>query len=221
MSAQTAHLSDDLLSAYVDRELPERRVAEAEEHLADCPGCRARLAGLDRVVGRLRRLERAAPPPLLAERVARHVRVADREGGLVERLESRLSVGPLDSPLFLAFAVVVALAVIAYAFSAAVERRDGGTRFGLADPESAANLIASVEVTEVAGRELVRQEGVWIEVMALDADWEPAVHERLALDSDEGRVLAAAHPWAAELLADGAAGVVFHDGERRVGLYVR
>lgn len=220
MSTLTAHLDDDLLSAYVDGELPERRVAEAEDHLAHCPSCKARLDGLARVVGRLHRLERAAPPPLLAERVARHVALVDRERSLVERLEARLNVGSLDSPIVLAFAVVLALAVIAYAFTAAVERSgDGGTRFGLAEPESAAGLVASVEVTEIAGHELVRQDGVWIEVMALDASWEPVAHERVAADGEAGRELLERQPWAAELIAGGAAGVVLRDGERWVGVY--
>lgn len=122
----TAHASAEILSAYLDRELPAPKVDRLEEHLEDCPRCRAHLDSLTRVVGHLQRLERTAPPPILADRVARRVnleraRVVGR-GGMVERIESKLGRVPVQSSILSTFSLVFALAAILYLFALAVEQ---------------------------------------------------------------------------------------------------
>ena len=44
------HLSLEILSAYLDRELIAAKTGEVEEHLAGCSKCQTRLHGLRRVV---------------------------------------------------------------------------------------------------------------------------------------------------------------------------
>src|ERR1700736_1931673 len=64
------HLGD-FLSALVDRELTDRQRREADEHLAQCPACRAELdltARIHQLVGGLPIL--AAPGPVWARMMA-------------------------------------------------------------------------------------------------------------------------------------------------------
>lgn len=121
---QHLHGDWDRFSAYLDGELPsdERRAVEA--HVAACPGCRAELDGLRRVASRLRSLERTAPPPLLADQVARRVAVAARQPGLVVRIEDALRRLPVESSTLMFFGVVVALSAIAALFVSGVEDAD-------------------------------------------------------------------------------------------------
>ena len=60
------HLTSELASAYLDRELasPERR--RLDLHLETCSDCRARLERLSGTVALLRSVPRSAPPVDLA-----------------------------------------------------------------------------------------------------------------------------------------------------------
>ncbi|HEX6202714.1 MAG TPA: zf-HC2 domain-containing protein [Thermoanaerobaculia bacterium] len=214
MTAQAVHLDRDLLSAYLDRELPAREAARVEEHVAACPGCRARLDGLARVVGALARLERAAPPPSLAQHVERRVALEVDRRGWVADVERRLSTFAPQSPLLVGFTLTIALAVILYLFTvwaATPQRSDVSLR--PAPAEAARSLLDRVEGRRLGGRELIRRGDEWREVSALDA-----VPERtVALGGEEAAELVARHPWLAELIAEGAT-VVFRDGDEVVEL---
>lgn len=193
MIAQAIHLDDDLLSAYLDGELPERQAETVESHLTDCPGCRARLDGLRRVVHALGRLERAAPPQVLAQRVERRIALAEGQSGLFERLESNLRGLSLESPMVVTFAVVLALATMVYLVSHGVARQQGDAAAPTAQP--AEPVRGSIAVTQVDGHSLVRRGNAWVEVAALGEIARP-----VPLDSEAGRELAGRHPWAAGLL---------------------
>lgn len=224
MTAHALHVDDDLLSAYLDGELPARQTEQVEEHLAACPGCRTRLDGLRRVVGALGRLERAAPPQVLAQRVERRVALAGRQAGLFERLEGNLRGLSLDSPMVVTFAVVLALATMVYMVAHGVARQtqtgDDATAVRPAEP-----VRGSIAVTEIGGRAMVRRGDAWVEVDALGE-----LPRAVPLDSDAGRELAGRHPWAAGLLATegdgdgeaagtvGAEAVIFRDGGEVVSL---
>jgi len=219
VTTHAAHPTDDLLSAYLDGELREREARRVAEHVADCPSCRGDLDALGRVARALGRLERATPPPLLAELVERRVALEARRPGLIERLESQLRSGPAGSPLAVTFAIVLTLAVVVYLFHAAVavvEQRQApavreGTTFEVAPTEAARELIEAVGVHTVGGRDFRRAGTGWREVAAgdrpADAEW--------AADSPEGRALLAREPWLDELLAEGGP-VTLLDGERVV-----
>lgn len=214
MTAQAVHLDRDLLSAYLDRELPAREATRVEEHLVACPGCRARLDGLARVVGVLAGLERAAPPSSLAQHVERRVALEVDRRGLLADVERRLSTFSPQSPLLVAFTVTIALAVILYLFSvwaSTPQRSDVSLR--PATPEAARPLLDRVEGRRLGGRELVRRGDEWREVAALGAVPERSVE----IGSEEAAELVARHPWLAELAAEGEV-VVFRDGDEVVAL---
>ena len=186
---RVAHLDDELLSAYLDGELSPQRSESVEAHLASCGGCRARLDGLRRVVLSLSRLERASPPPLLAQRVERRVALFDREAGFVERLESRLQGLRLDSPLVVTFAVVLALATIVFLFSHGVANRRGDVSLKLATPEAAHGLLDELEGVEIEDRWLQRDGGQWVQ----EGTAERAA-ETVAWESERGRARAPRPP---------------------------
>jgi anti-sigma factor RsiW len=214
VTAQAVHLDRDLLSAYLDRELPAREAARVEDHLAACPGCRARLDGLARVVGALARLERTAPPPSLAQHVERRVALEVDRRGWVADVERRLSTFAPQSPLLVGFTLTIALAVILYLYTvwAATPQRSDVT-LRPAPTEAARSLLDRVEGRRLGGRELVRRGDEWREVSALGAVPERTVDT----GSEEAAELVARHPWLAELLAEGTT-VVFRDGEEVVAL---
>jgi len=56
------HLTDDLLSAYLDGEVTSRERARAEAHLAECPACAGELRALQATVSLLREMPSAPLP---------------------------------------------------------------------------------------------------------------------------------------------------------------
>lgn len=211
----TSHLSDELLSAYLDGELKETKAERVEQHLEACSGCRARVDGLRRVVRSLARLERAAPPPVLARRVERRIALEGRPSSMLERLENRLRVLPLDSPLVATFAVVLALGVIIYAFSHHVSHHRGDVSLQMAAPEAVEGLMEEIEAVEIDGRAMERRGDVWVEE-GLGAE---AATEVIPFDSPRGAALRAEHPWVEELLTlTGAAAVEFRGNAGAVRL---
>jgi hypothetical protein len=151
----------ELLSAYLDGELPPARERAVEAHLADCPGCRAELDGLRSVVKRLRHLERAAPPQVLGQAVARRVALEARPRGLVARLEAALRRLPLDPATLVTFGVVVALAAILAVFVAGLQESDRRP-VSAADPETGAAGLEVVTVV-IGGRTFDRDGALWVE----------------------------------------------------------
>lgn len=151
----------ELLSAYLDGELPPARERQVEAHLADCPGCRAELDGLRSVVERLRHLERAAPPQVLGQAVARRVALEARPRGLVARLEAALRRLPLDPATLVTFGVVVALAAILAVFVVGLQESERRP-VSAADPETGAAGLEVVTVV-IGGRTLDRDGALWRE----------------------------------------------------------
>jgi negative regulator of sigma E activity len=90
----SGHISLESLSAYLDGETGASEALRLEAHLAGCAPCSSRLEATRRLVGGLRALRPAPPPPDLPARV--HGRIAaetagsgDRAGGLDRLLASR------------------------------------------------------------------------------------------------------------------------------------
>jgi len=215
------HEDWDLLSAFLDGELAADERRAVEEHLGACAGCRAELDGLRRVASHLRRLERAAPPPVLADRVARRVAVDARRPGLLTRLEAVLRRMRLESPTLVTFGVVVALAAIAALFVSGVEdsdrvRREGaelvqGSAAGSGPSTPRERLRVTTAV--VHGRTFTRVGSIWREAH-LDPD-AAAAARRLPMDDPKARALLDAAPRLRDLLA-GSEGVVLEDGAGRI-----
>jgi hypothetical protein len=189
----------ELLSAYLDEELLAAEVRAVENHLAACGGCQAELNGLRSVVERLHGLQRATPPPVLAEAVARRVAMEPRPRGLLARLEAAMRRLPVEPATLLTFGVVVALAAILALFLAGVEESERPSGFAADGRE-----LEVVSVI-VGGRAFDRVGALW--------------RERGTGEPD--RTLAAASPEAGAMLSDprlrrlldGSEGIVLSVGE--------
>jgi anti-sigma factor RsiW len=221
-----AHADAEILSAYLDGELAASERRETEMHLAGCPACRARFESLGRAVASLRRLERAAPPAVLAQHVQRRIALAGSRAGVVDRLEERLRGLGSASPLLTSFAVILALASIVYLFAHGVDRHQRhSVPIVVPNPEAARQLdeaIARIEpaTKRAGGRLFIRTGDRWLERGLERAEaagtLAPAV---TAAESPAGRELLTRLPWLADLLAGGGGGgVVFRDGEAVVEL---
>jgi hypothetical protein len=117
MSVQ--HITLDVLSAYLDRELEGAEAGDVARHVEGCTECKAQLDGLRAVALGLRDVDRLAPPPLLAQSIRRQLELVDRQ--LPAWKQPRL-VGKLNSNLLLLFAMVIALAIVVVQFGDALKR---------------------------------------------------------------------------------------------------
>lgn len=91
MTPRFQHLTSELASAYLDRELapPDRR--RLDLHLEHCAGCRAQLERMRGTVALLAQVRRSAPPASLAQRVRLGIQAEARQAprrSLLSRLAS-------------------------------------------------------------------------------------------------------------------------------------
>ncbi len=211
----SSHATVELLSAYLDRQLFEPEASRLEAHIDQCEDCHVRLEGLRKVVANLRRLESLDPPADLEHSVARRIALAGEPQSFLDRLESQLSIFNRQSSILPMLGVVLALCVIIYLFSVALERSQSGllpVSFG--DP--AASAAAAGDRRQLAGRVLVlrpaagqAEEEAWVE----EGVSRETVRRRVELDSIAGERLAAEHPELHDLAELTAPAVIALDGE--------
>lgn len=211
----STHVSAELLSAYLDRQLAQRETRELEEHLESCDQCHVRLKGLRRVVASLQSLNPVAPPSTMEQAVARRIALADDRVSLLDRLEDGMSLLNRQNPILSMFAVVIALALFIYFFSLTLHQRETNSMIPVifkdppvataADPE-----VAVGSTLGVAGRSLVWSAGgLWVE----EGTSVDEVSRTFAAGSEEAGALLAAHPELADLAALGRSVVIAVDGE--------
>ncbi len=197
----STHVSAELLSAYLDRQLAGPEARQLEEHLDRCERCHVRLEGLRKVVTHLQTLDPLTPPSGLQAAVARRIQLSDRQPNLLDRFEQGISIFDRQSPILAMFAVIIALAMFIYLFSYALHQdQSGSIEVIFQDPPGAAAAEDQAIGSRLTagGRQLVWSVGgLWVEEGA-DVD---AVARTLAVDSDEGRDFLAAHPELADLAA--------------------
>ncbi len=123
MNAGCSTLRPEVLSSYVDRELPKEELTEVEAHLEECHFCRGQLERVAGVANALRGLDRIAPPPILEELVLGRLEVrgtrtwSDRlDSMLTPSRRVRATIGPV-------FATVMMLVLLVFVFSDALVRR--------------------------------------------------------------------------------------------------
>jgi hypothetical protein len=194
-----SHVSVEVLSAYLDRELPDDHRERLERHLEQCPRCRERLASLRGVVRRLRLLERTATPLPLDVAVARQVslvRESERARSLGEQLRVRSLEPGQQSSLFLAFSLVVALVAITNLFVSGSEQLEHSREPVVMVVE--ASQARPLEV-EIDGRRF-RREGDRFRQVEVARDRGPQAV--VAADSELGRELIASTPDLALLLEE-------------------
>jgi hypothetical protein len=67
------HVTTEQLSAYLDRELGIAEMRQLDAHFNACSDCGARLVSMRRVVNGLGRVQRAIPPPAIAQQIRRQI----------------------------------------------------------------------------------------------------------------------------------------------------
>ncbi|HVS00473.1 MAG TPA: zf-HC2 domain-containing protein [Thermoanaerobaculia bacterium] len=143
------HISDEVLSAYLDGEIDTSREPQLEAHLASCTDCKARFTAMRGVVLEIRRAPRLAPPPMLGQRVREEV-TAQGGAGALERVWAALSGWPFHPGMRTVMAMTFALAVGLSLVSIEREHR-----------EDLLTAPIPVEVEEQLPRE-------WVEVLPSD-----------------------------------------------------
>ncbi|MBZ0114166.1 MAG: zf-HC2 domain-containing protein, partial [Thermoanaerobaculia bacterium] len=144
MTSTAAHLPIDMLSAFLDRELSAREAAVVEEHVESCPECRAQLDSLGRVVGRLRSLERMAPPQVLEMDIQRRIALATPEDGFLGKLDGRLGRLPVQPGILVTFALIFCFAAILFTFAQGLEDRHQRTIPIILTPATPAPSVESI-----------------------------------------------------------------------------
>jgi hypothetical protein len=207
------HLSSEQLSAHLDGEVAFPESREIAAHLASCEGCRDRFEALQRTVGGVWRLERAAPPMGLATRVRAEVAVAASRPQAPVRSFVTYVFGLSSRP------VLRTAAAMGLALALSLVVVIGGERSSVFDlPAPPANdagvgvvtvlveppLILPQTTSKVAGREFVWTElsngDVWVQ-RGLEGEVPEA---RLSAQSPKGRELLAKYSELGLLLADGS-----------------
>ncbi len=137
------HISDEVLSAYLDGEIDTGRERDLETHLASCEDCKARFAAMRGVVLEVRRAPRLAPPPALAQRVRDEV-VAQGGPGPLERAWAALASWPFSPGMRTVMAMTFAMAVGLSLVGIEREHREG--LMNLPVPPEVEEQMANVKV---------------------------------------------------------------------------
>lgn len=204
----SGHLAAEVLSAYLDEELVRRKSEYAEDHLSHCPDCRQRLDGLRRVVSRLHDVEAAVLPPYLSGQIPALISLEATPKSLVERFEARVQRLYLpQSPIPLAFGLVMALVMTVYVFSWAVQERKSG-RFSVPNEKVPIESGPSEEV--VLGSVLFVRRGSFWHQASLG---KTSPSRRIAVSTEEGTRVVETMPGLTELLHESSGAVVAWQGE--------
>jgi len=236
----SGHISLESLSAYLDGETAPSETRRLEAHLAACAPCSSRLEATRRVVGGLRFLRPAPPPPDLPARLEDRIAVerADagaRRGGL-DRLSSLRSLRSVRSwlwwqglpPLHGSFSAARPLVTAGLALlvamlllqngesgvglvSPAPKLPHAGPEFLVSEAFGEAPQVLPQTTSEVAGRVFVWSDDVWVQ-RGVDAG--PAGQPRaVAARSPAGRAMLAKLSDLDVLLADGSRVVLRYNTE--------
>lgn len=181
------HISNEVLSTYLDYRLDAAVQQEVDTHLASCEHCRAQLSSLRSVVSGLSRVARVTPPPGLAQRI-RQQAVAQPVSPWI-RLRNLIVALPRRSDLRTHFAMAMALVVSIFLVGHGVERKQRDILEATqVDPEGEVTAYTdghlpadwNKDVTVViGGRKLVwNGPGLWVEE-GLD----PATHATAYIDT--------------------------------------
>jgi anti-sigma factor RsiW len=236
----SGHISLESLSAYLDGETGPSETRRLEAHLAACASCNSRLEATRRLVGGLRVLRPAPPPPDLAARLqgriaAERAGADDRPGGLdrPHGLRSLRSVRswlwwqglpPLHGswsaarPLVTAgLGLLVAVLLLQNGESGlglgspAPKLAHAGPEFLVSEAFGDAPPVLPQTTSEVAGRVFVWSDDIWVQ---RGVDPSPAGQPRaVPARSPAGRALLAKLSDLDVLLADGSRVVLRYNTE--------
>jgi hypothetical protein len=191
-----AHLDSELLSAYIDHELPAADVAAVERHLAECDDCRAEyneLRGLSTLVREL--------PVYLPKR---EIDVSDQPRGGSETLAKIIA---FSKPLAIA-AVVLLVAFAGLRLLTDDDTGDNGDQisFSAVQPtETGTELVREASEEEAAGEsaaEAPPADDALGEAPPAEATMPPPMGAMPAMEQDTAPVMQDAAPEAASSIED-------------------
>jgi len=205
------HLSAEQLSSYLDGEVSLSESREIEAHLESCARCRGQYESMDRMVTRLWRLERAAPPAVIGQEVRSQVEQPQAPREMLRRLLAAAFGVPLQPVLRTATAMVLAfvmsLALVSHGADLKLRRSPvvvrQPTEVVTVSP-ALGPMILPDTTSQVAGREFVWTEHgageVWVQ-RGLEGLRPQA---RVRVGSPQGKALLTQYSELRYLLADGA-----------------
>ncbi len=151
----------ELLSRYLDGDLSPGERRRAESLMTQDSEALEIYQGLRQVRGALGQLTDAGPPPHLGALVQRRVTLVAEESGLWRRVDSRLRRFLVEPAMLPAFAVVLALAAMAYVLASGLERFEGAREPVILRPDPA--TLREPAPRRIDGRTFEFQGDRWIE----------------------------------------------------------
>jgi hypothetical protein len=183
------HVTSELASAYLDRELPLPERRRLDLHLQSCAACRAHLEGMRGTIARLAAVPRSAPPADLRGRVRWDVLAEAARPAPRLPFALRLGGGWGGLMTFATAAVMLLMVGIVSDFSGARERA-----LALRPPQEVVSVSFQgfmwqpPTTSEVAGRTFVwNDDNLWVE----EGIRERAPHRTVLASSPAGRNLLA------------------------------
>ena len=165
MNPRTQHLSAELASAYLDRELPAQERQRLQVHLETCADCRDRLERMRGTVELLARVRRSAPPADLAQGVRLGLLATEGMGSPRRSLFARLASGWGGLATLATAAMMLVTVGVLRDFSTARARA-----LALKAPRETVSvsyqgfLFQPPTTSEVAGRTFVwKNDNTWVE----------------------------------------------------------
>lgn len=177
------HASAEKLSLYLDRQVGAKEGRRIEQHLSECPDCRLRLEGLERVIAGLGEIQRSAPPESLGLRLQSRLSQAAPPFHAARGGGRRLPRVMFQASTLASLGVVLALAVIMLLFLYALQREQSAPPLGPGvDPSAVSESGAPVAVV-IGGRSFRSVDGGWAESdLSAEAIAAAAVERRPALE---------------------------------------
>ena len=197
------HVTTEQLSAYLDRELGIAEMRQLDAHFNACSDCGAHLVSMRRVLNGLGRVQRAAPPPVIAQQIRRRMAV-----------EAAAPVSPLRRLLFLLSGLAlqphlrtsIAMGLTLVLCVSLVGHGVGG---GVAEPQEEKFVVKTYPgsplslpptKSQVADRDFVWTEAGWVQE---GLKWEQP-RAQVDIHSPEGQALLTRYSDLELLLADGS-----------------
>lgn len=197
------HVTTEQLSAYLDRELGIAEMRQLDAHFKACSDCGARFVSMQRVVNGLGRVQRAAPPPVIAQQIRRQIAAeAATPASPIRRLLflfSDLARRPsLQTSVAMALTLVLCVSLVGHGVGGGKARQQ--EEIFVVETYPGAPLSLPPTKSQVAGREFVWTEVGWVQ-RGLEGEQPGSLVDS---NSPEGQALLTEYSDLEFLLADGS-----------------
>ena len=202
------HVTTEQLSAYLDKELGFVEMRQLDAHFEACPACGARLASMRRTLQGLARVERLAPPPLVAQQLRSRIAAESAAPpSPVRRLLRLVSALPLQPALRTSLAMGLTVVVSLFLVTHGVERESRNLKPSVSpEPQAIVETYLGDSpfptpptTSKVAGRDFLWTDEGWVQ-LGLEGERPEA---RVDISSPEGKALLTHNSGLELLLADG------------------